>query len=82
MPERLEVAIAGFCFEWHSFSIFTTHIYPQALKICVCVGVCVCVCVCVYVYVLNIYLPGSSPGGSREFKAGTVSARIRKQLFN
>ena len=27
-------------------------------------------------------LPGSSPGGSREFKAGTASARIRKQLLN
>ena len=27
-------------------------------------------------------LPGSSPGGSREFEAGTVSARIRKQLLN
>jgi len=28
------------------------------------------------------HLPGSSPGGSREFKAETVSARIRKQLLN
>ena len=27
-------------------------------------------------------VPGSSPGGSREFKAGTASARIRKQLLN
>ena len=27
-------------------------------------------------------LPGSSPGGSREFEAGTASARIRKQLLN
>ena len=30
----------------------------------------------------NGNLPGSSPGGSREFKAGTASARIRKQLLN
>ena len=27
-------------------------------------------------------LPGSSPGGCREFEAGTASARIRKQLLN
>jgi len=27
-------------------------------------------------------LPGSSPGGSREFEAGMASARIRKQLLN
>ena len=27
-------------------------------------------------------LPGSSPGGSREFEAGTASARIRKQLLH
>ena len=27
-------------------------------------------------------LPGSSPGGSREFEAGTALARIRKQLLN
>ena len=27
-------------------------------------------------------LPGSSPGGSREFEAGTASAKIRKQLLN
>ena len=27
-------------------------------------------------------VPGSSPGGSREFKAGTASVRIRKQLLN
>ena len=27
-------------------------------------------------------MPGSSSGGSREFEAGTVSARIRKQLLN
>jgi len=27
-------------------------------------------------------VPGSSPGGSREFEAGTASARIRKQLLN
>ena len=27
-------------------------------------------------------LPGSSPGGSREFEAGRASARIRKQLLN
>ena len=27
-------------------------------------------------------LPGSSPGGSKEFEAGTASARIRKQLLN
>ena len=27
-------------------------------------------------------LPGSSPGGSREFEAGTASARIRKQLLS
>jgi len=27
-------------------------------------------------------LPGSSPGRSREFEAGTASARIRKQLLN
>ena len=27
-------------------------------------------------------LPGSSPGGSREFEAGTASVRIRKQLLN
>ena len=27
-------------------------------------------------------LPASSPGGSREFEAGTASARIRKQLLN
>ena len=26
-------------------------------------------------------LPGSSPGGSREFEVGTESARIRKQLL-
>ena len=25
---------------------------------------------------------GSSPGGSREFEAGTASAKIRKQLLN
>ena len=30
----------------------------------------------------RIDLPGSSPGGSREFEAGTASARIRKQLLN
>ena len=30
----------------------------------------------------NGSLPGSSPGGSREFEAGTASARIRKQLLN
>ena len=28
------------------------------------------------------FLPGSSPDGSREFEAGTASARIRKQLLN
>jgi len=28
------------------------------------------------------WLPGSSPGGSREFEAGMASARIRKQLLN
>ena len=28
------------------------------------------------------FLLGSSPGGSREFEAGTASARIRKQLLN
>ena len=28
------------------------------------------------------WVPGSSPGGSREFEAGTASARIRKQLLN
>ena len=27
-------------------------------------------------------MPGSSPGGSREFEAGTASVRIRKQLLN
>ena len=27
-------------------------------------------------------LPGSSPGGSRQFETGTASARIRKQLLN
>ena len=27
-------------------------------------------------------VPGSSPGGSREFEAGTASMRIRKQLLN
>ena len=27
-------------------------------------------------------VPGSSPGGSREFEAGTALARIRKQLLN
>ena len=27
-------------------------------------------------------LSGSSPGGSREFEAGTASARIKKQLLN
>ena len=27
-------------------------------------------------------LPGSSPGGSREFEVGTALARIRKQLLN
>ena len=27
-------------------------------------------------------MPGSSSGGSREFEAGTVSARIRKPLLN
>ena len=27
-------------------------------------------------------VPGSSPGGSREFEAGTASVRIRKQLLN
>ena len=27
-------------------------------------------------------VPGSSPGGSREFEAGMASARIRKQLLN
>ena len=37
--------------------------------------------------VLNLWIalgsmPGSSPGGSREFDAGTASARIRKQLLN
>ena len=31
---------------------------------------------------LEDQLLGSSPGGSRELKAGTVSARIRKQLLN
>ena len=30
----------------------------------------------------NGNLPGSSPGGSREFEAGTASVRIRKQLLN
>ena len=34
---------------------------------------------CVAIWVV---LPGSSPGGSREFEAGTASARIRKQLLN
>ena len=29
----------------------------------------------------NEELPGSSPGGSREFEAGTALARIRKQLL-
>jgi len=28
------------------------------------------------------HLPGSSPGGSREFKAGTALVRIRKQFLN
>ena len=28
------------------------------------------------------HLLGSSPGGSREFEAGTASVRIRKQLLN
>ena len=27
------------------------------------------------------FFPGSSPGGSREFEAGTASARIRKQTL-
>ena len=27
-------------------------------------------------------LPGSSPGGSREFEVGTALAKIRKQLLN
>ena len=27
-------------------------------------------------------MPGSSPGGSREFEVGMASARIRKQLLN
>ena len=31
---------------------------------------------------LQYSLPGSSPGGSREFEAGTALARIRKQLLN
>jgi len=31
---------------------------------------------------INSSVPGSSPGGSREFEAGTASARIRKQLLN
>ena len=30
----------------------------------------------------RLQLPGSSPGGSREFEAETASARIRKQLLN
>ena len=29
-----------------------------------------------------IWVPGSSPSGSREFEAGMASARIRKQLLN
>ena len=31
---------------------------------------------------LDGHVSGSSPGGSREFEAGTASARIRKQLLN
>ena len=31
---------------------------------------------------LDGHVPGSSPGGSRKFEAGTASARIRKQLLN
>ena len=34
-------------------------------------------CVAIWVVLL-----GSSPGGSREFEAGTASAGIRKQLLN
>ena len=30
----------------------------------------------------EVSVPGSSPGGSREFEAGTALARIRKQLLN
>ena len=33
-------------------------------------------------YGIIVILPGSSPGGSREFKVGMASARIRKQLLN
>ena len=33
-------------------------------------------------YCRRIKVPGSSPGGSREFEAGMASARIRKQLLN
>ena len=35
-----------------------------------------------YNIIVNVKVPGSSPGGSREFEAGTASARIRKQLLN
>ena len=37
---------------------------------------------CREVVAMRRLLPGSSPGGSREFEAGTASARIRKQLLN
>ena len=32
--------------------------------------------------VMDREVPGSSPGGSREFEAGRASAKIRKQLLN
>ena len=33
-------------------------------------------------YVGPCRLPGSSPGGSREFEGGTVSASLEKYIFN
>ena len=35
-----------------------------------------------YNIIVNVKVPGSSPGGSREFEVGMASARIGKQLLN
>ena len=43
---------------------------------------CLTVWIFLKLFLLKEPVPGSSPGGSREFEAGTASARIRKQLLN
>ena len=69
------------------FAIRSFPIYTWFVLFCLCaIQLMVPFLFCAYNLLLTLRhdasLPGSSPGGSREFEAGTASVRIRKQLLN